>query len=277
MNTESAVRLGTPPPTELSEARLILHLAVQPLAAAAYALLPARDDHTQSSIVWDAERRRFVGHELPLGRRTFLDPLALRLGVQDEEGREVASFPVVGATLEELFADLAEVLDAPKLSLPTYDLPDSPLTSGARFAAPEANALEELVRWFELGFDLLPEFARARLNDAPLRGWPHHFDFAALHSLDPDLDPEKARSINVGLSPGDCTYDEPYLYVTPYPAPKGALLPPVPHGHWHTEGYTAAILPGSELAAAGSGAEQRAVAEAFLGSATDASFTLLER
>ena len=277
MSTEPAARLGTPPPTELSEARLVLHFAAQPLVAAAYALLPARDDHVQSSVGWDAERRRFIGHELPEGRRAFLDPLALRLGVQDEEAREMASFPVVGATLDELSADLAEVLEAPELTLPSYDLPDSPFASGATFPAPPEGSVEELVRWFELGAGLVSEVARARFGGAPLRGWPHHFDFAALHSLDPDLDPETARSINVGLSPGDGTCDEPYLYVTPYPAPSADALPKLAHGRWHTEGYIAAVLTGSEMVAAGSAAEQRAVAEAFLASATDAAFALLER
>ncbi len=277
MNTEPAVRLGTPPPTDLSAARVALHFAVQPLAAAAYALLPARDDHVQSSIGWDAERRRFVGQELPQGRRAFLDPLALRLGVQDDAAREVASFPVAGATLEDLFADLAQVLDAPQLSLPTYDLPDSPLTSGAPFSAPGPQALQELVRWFELGASLVPQHSRAYLNDAPMRGWPHHFDLAALHSLDPTLDPEQARSINVGLSPGDDAYEEPYLYVTPYPAPKAAVLPPLLHGHWHTESYTAAILTATEIVAAGSAGDQHTLSEAFLENATDLALSLLDR
>ena len=34
------------------------------------------------------------------------------------------------------------------------------------------------------------------------RGWPHRFDIGLLISFDPAADPEEARSIGIGLSPG---------------------------------------------------------------------------
>lgn len=54
------------------------------------------------------------------------------------------------------------------------------------------------------------------------------------------------RSVGVGLSPGDSGYPEPYVYVTPWPYPTGEL-PALPWGHWHTEGWTGAVLRGSAL------------------------------
>ena len=58
---------------------------------------------------------------------------------------------------------------------------------------------------------------------------------------------EDGRSVNVGLSPGDGAYREPYWYVTPWPAPARKARPTLPVGHWHTEGFTAAVLPASRI------------------------------
>ena len=52
-----------------------------------------------------------------------------------------------------------------------------------------------------------------------MRTWPHHYDSATLILLDPAETGEDARSINVGMSPGDGSYAEPYWYVTPWPPP----------------------------------------------------------
>jgi len=79
--------------------------------------------------------------------------------------------------------------------------------------------------------------------------WPHHFDIATLITLDVDEpDPETARSINVGLSPGDESYDEPYFYVTPWPEPREPEKEVLAGGGlWHKEDFTAAVLPASRL------------------------------
>ena len=87
-------------------------------------------------------------------------------------------------------------------------------------------------------------------------------------SLDSD------RSIGVGMSPGDGAYDEPYWYVTPYPIPDGVSLAPLGGGgHWHTEGWTGAVLNASSLES--DGAQQARQLAEFLQSAFDASEALL--
>ena len=61
---------------------------------------------------------------------------------------------------------------------------------------------------------------------------------------------ESARSIGVGLSPGDETYAQPYFYVSPWPAPKNPKLPALPPGgHWHTKDFFAAVATADELLA----------------------------
>jgi hypothetical protein len=84
---------------------------------------------------------------------------------------------------------------------------------------------------------------------------------------------EHARSVNAGFSPGDEHYDEPYFYVSPYPYPDPAELPPLPAlGHWHVEGFTAAIAPASRILEA---KDHQTAAEAFLAAAVAAAMTAL--
>jgi hypothetical protein len=46
-------------------------------------------------------------------------------------------------------------------------------------------------------------------------------------------------------------YAEPYFYVSPWPYPPPAKLPPLPEpGRWHTTGFTAAVLPAQRILAA---------------------------
>ena len=86
------------------------------------------------------------------------------------------------------------------------------------------------------------------------RIWPHHFDLGALMPLTDD----GKRTIGVGFSPGDASFDQPYFYCSPYPAPEaGASLPPLAVGKWTIDGFTSAILTAEELT--NSGSQQEAV------------------
>ena len=60
--------------------------------------------------------------------------------------------------------------------------------------------------------------------------WPHHFDIATLVKLE-DGQPANARSIGVGVSPGDEYYAQPYVYVSPWPRFDAGKLPDLPPYH----------------------------------------------
>jgi hypothetical protein len=85
-------------------------------------------------------------------------------------------------------------------------------------------------------------------------------------------DGDEAPSLGLGLSPGDEGIPEPYFYVTPWPPPgPGEPLPDLPApGRWHREGWTGAVLTGTEVVAAGDGGAQAARASAFLAEAVSA-------
>src|SRR5262249_44003157 len=154
---------------------------------------------------------------------------------------------------------------------------------GARFDA-DAAALAELERWFANAFVLVTELAaaglppggsppdpmtRGRTDAIPVACWPHHFDVGSIFLLDRKDDASgdpRGRQIGFGVSPGDHFYEEPYLYVTPYPIPAKVSLPPLAvGGAWHRAGFTGAVLTGTTIAAAG--AKQHHLARRFFDSA----------
>jgi len=274
-------RLGAVRPGELVDTRLALHYAAQPLAAAAYALLPMKEDHSHTNLLWDAARRRFGGRELPSGGRCFLDPVEGRLGVIARDGAEVDALAVEGQTLPELLGEFGELLRRAGegletgLLVPEYDLPESTLGERGPFPALAGAEARELTSWFHNAAGSLAGLSNTRLGGAEVRCWPHHFDLAALLVLDPDKSSEEARSVGAGFSPGDGTYAEPYFYVSPWPYPAAASLPELPAGaRWHTEGFTAAVLKGSDVVDADA-SEQGERVELALRSSVDACLDLL--
>ncbi len=279
MNTDSWSPLGRIAPTELVEARLSLHYAAQPLAAAAYALLPMQEDHHHTNLLWSRARSALVGRPLPRAGRAFLEPAALRIGVLAPSG-EAASLELGGLRLGEAFDAFAELLRergeaVPEagLELPDYDLPEARVASSEPFSPREAQAgaLEELARWFQNAEQALQPVATQALDGAELRGWPHHFDLAALLALEGD------RFVGAGFSPGDGSYAEPYFYVSPWPKPPEDRLPALPEGaHWHTEGFTSAVLPATRLVQQASPAEQERTVSTFLESAVARSLELVD-
>lgn len=127
-----------------------------------------------------------------------------------------------------------------------------------------------LARWFADGDAQLRPLAASWPGAAPVRVWPHHFDIGSVLPLG-DGHGEDAPSIGAGLSPGDDGIPEPYLYVTPWPAPPADALPSLPAGgRWHREGWTGAVLTGGEIVAAGEGTAQAEAARAFLAGMVEA-------
>ena len=156
-------------------------------------------------------------------------------------------------------------LDAP---LP-YMLPER---SGGGAYAVDAEPLGQLATWFSNANGALGavrgEIAARKLDAPPVRCWPHHFDLDTLVTVAPD------RTSGVGFEPGDDYYDEPYFYVSLYPAPDAATLPPLPAiGHWHAKNFTAAIAPAHRIVAAN---DQGGAVAAFLRVATDATIAALK-
>jgi hypothetical protein len=261
--------VGAVPPKGLVEARLRLHHAAQLVAAVGRSLAPAQADDGHTSLEWRRSPRGLVGQDVPgpvaWRASLWLEELAVVLRVGDTE---VGTLGLLGQTRDEAFAWLvtkAKDLGAPagKLTLAApYSLPDHALARGGAFEALADGSFAELGHWFANGDAVLRGAAEGWARAAAVRVWPHHFDVGSVLPLGTGGG-DDAPSLGIGLSPGDESIAEPYFYVTAWPA--RASLPELPAGgHWHREGWTGAVLTGSEIVAAGDGAAQAATAYAFL-------------
>jgi hypothetical protein len=230
-------------PRTLTDARLQLHWAAQVAATPGRTLSPPRADDSQTSFRW-AGAALVQEDEFRAGLR--MRDLVLLLG-----DREV---PLDGRTIDDAFAWLAAQL--PGLRKQFDDpLPGHPVAEGAPFSRRDAEAFEELSRYYGEAARLL----KAIHDD--VRCWPHHFDIATLLEFD------GGKSIGAGLSPGDESCDEPYWYVNHSPRTSHRNFPPLAGGGtWHTEGWLGAILPAS----------RNGDAKAFLDSAVAASRMLID-
>jgi hypothetical protein len=239
-------------PAALVAARTLAHRAAQWPARAARANLPPAADDSHTALEWDAERAALVSRPLNEGLRVGLRVAAHELVLV--RGAKAESLALAGTPDGEAGRWLDERLAREGLK-PTsgaklpYEVPAALLPRPLE----EAPRLAALAGWFAAAAELL-ESVRARYSrftpgPGPVRCWPHHFDIAVLVALEPG-DPEHAKSIGIGVSPGDDTYGQPYLYVSPYPRPDTGDLPALPPGgRWHTQDFFAAVATGTDLLA----------------------------
>ena len=238
------------------------HHALQWLGRAGAAYVSPQPDYGHTNLGWDDALDGFTTHLFKDGARLGLKISDLTLVSQIGAGTaRVQSFPLNGRKDAQARRWLGEQLGAQGLDAsgldapPTYEIPPHAIAQGAAYdAAGLKDALAELAAWFanaDRSLDRIHEqMTGRRLAPSPVRCWPHHFDLATLIALTARK-PEPGY-VGAGLSPGDGYYDEPYFYVSVYPQPEKAMLPPLPKlGHWHTHEFTAAIAPAHKIVAAG--------------------------
>jgi len=260
----------------LSAARLQAHHATQWLARAARAYVPARPDDSHTSLGWDDAFGGLMSHPLPDGTRLGLRiaDLTLALCAADTPTPQDV-FPLGGRNDPDACAWLMghagmRNLDPGALETPLpYMLADR--STGGTYLV-DAESLGQLAVWFANASAALgavrDRLAAQGLDAPPVRCWPHHFDLDTLVTVAP------GRTSGVGFEPGDDYYDEPYFYVSVYPAPDGGRLPALPPiGQWHTQNFTAAVAPAQRILRSNDPGGDVA---AFLRAATDATIAALK-
>ena len=277
--------LGNKAPTALAKARAFAHHAAQWPGKAARANLAALPDDSHAGLTWDGGRSALFSQPLPAGdaevrvglRLAGLALIVMRgqlvLDTYELAGRRES---MVGVWLDSALRALG-LQPASSVTLP-YTIPSHAVARGSPYSfSGESEAFDELVRWFGAAADVLEEVRTgyAGAQPGPALCWPHHFDIATLVSLATGGG-ETARSVNIGVSPGDHYYPQPYVYVSPTPHLKATALPPLPPpGHWHTQGFVAAVATAEQILAledrrAGLLAFVRAACEVGSGRAPDA-------
>jgi hypothetical protein len=247
------------PPAQLVNARLLSHAAVQWASRAARANLEAALDDSHSNLGWSVEHTALLSHEMGADSRYqigFSFATASLLWLVD--GQSVDTLPIADNSDKAagLWCDthlMAVDLKPTGEAIMPYALDAveyAQLTSDG--IAAELACLGAWYAWTQAQLERLVNVHGAKAVSPPtIRCWPHHFDIATLFSLEGG-DAEHAKSIGVGLSPGDGSYVQPYLYCNPWPVP-GSLPPAAQPMHWHTDGFTSLVCPASRLEAAGDG------------------------
>lgn len=275
--------LGAVAPDALVDARLQLHQAAQVVASAGVSFLEPQSDDSHPNMGWVETLDALVGRCLPgADAHVGLRPADLTLLLVDRSGESSDELGLDGRTLEDGYAWLAAATlragvtrSAGGITRATYEIPSHATGSGAPFSIASSAAFAELARWFANGQRALVALASRTPGASEVRCWPHHFDLGALAVVATETDGSLAKSIGIGLSPGDDGYAEPYWYVSPWPYPEPSALPALESGgHWHTEGYTSAILTGSDLVA-GPPESQAERLDSFLADAVDTSRRIL--
>jgi|KBSMisStaDraftv2_1062788.scaffolds.fasta_scaffold13675_4 hypothetical protein len=258
---------------QLTQARLAAHYAVQWLARAARAYIEPKADDSHTNLGWDRMLGGVVTHPLPDGSRLALrisdltlllsGPHASELSLKNRSDVDIRAW--LGPRLSTKGLD-PFALDK---QLP-YDMPASPIAGGGRYLPDDLeSALGELSGRYDNASraldDMRQQLVARGLRAPPVRCWPHHFDLDMLIYFS-TRNSVNTRTMGVGFSPGDEYYDEPYFYVSIYPAPLVTTLPALPVGHWHSHHFTAAIATAGSIL---DESDQGAAVGSFLRSATD--------
>lgn len=273
--------LGRAEPDRLVDARLQLHWAAQVVASVGYTFVEEMPAWAHLSLSFDDGRLVSQQTSTDPPFRAALDPATLEIVVFDAEGEIFDSATANNRTLEEAYSWLTNAIErylgeSVSLTRPDHDIPAHPISSRARFALRPGKHFHELSAWYHNAKLVIGRVVADREGASPLRCWPHHFDIASLITLDPDMDPDSARSIGVGLSPGDAGSDQPYFYVTPWPYPTAVDLPPLASGGtWQTLGWTGALLKADRVLEHTTAEGQMKAVEAFLTGAVDACYDFL--
>jgi hypothetical protein len=228
-----------PVTSSMPDSRLQLHWAAQAAAGVGRTLVPPRPDDSHTSFTWSASLGALLQETVSGAQAGLRIADFSAIVVQDRD--VTRSLALHGVTLDEVFTFFEEAFGA-SLKRPDVELPGHPVANGAQFdAAPDD--LAELARHYA-NAALVCDGAFEEATDT--RCWPHHFDIATLLTLSGKG--EHAKTIGAGLSPGDNSYEEPYYYVNGWPYPDAVQLPALRRGHWHTTGWTGAVLTAGELA-----------------------------
>lgn len=261
---------------QLTEARIQLHYAIQPLASVSNALA----DISHKGISWD-DRLGFTT-QIMINAKSYhvtLDPITFTLKLLSHRYQVISAFALSEHTFSEAFywiRALVEGLGGEKesitpISYPPNDFPYSELSRGSAFNLNRLTAT--LAEQYANANLILQELVQQESMASKVRIWPHHFDIATLIAIPDDMT-MKSKSIGVGLSSGDSSYEQPYWYVTPYPYPDDiSNLPDLDgNGNWHSKNWVGAVLMSSLFGNPNVSNQQ---VKAFLNSAIAACKTLL--
>ena len=257
---------------ELAKTRKQIHQAAQLPAITGRCLNPKDSGDAFAALYWDNEQNVLSSQPWEKsGFRSILSISDFELVIIEEKKGSNDSFKLNGKTYDEAFNWLKEKLnslgfegDKLNKSQP-YQIPEYPTAKGEPFKQINNATFTELQNYFSNAAFVLENLMTKQKGASKVLCWPHHFDIATLITIEKNPDPEKTKTIGVGLSPGDESYNEPYFYVSPWPYPenKNDVLK-LDHGHWHDKGWFGGVLTATEIIKQKDKSKQLKIAEIFI-------------
>lgn len=275
-STAAWSELGAIPTDRLTETRLQLHWAAQPVMAFADCALERRSDDGQSNLGWRGDLMALVSRPRPEGLAAGLSLIDMDLLIFDHDDAVIDRLKLDGRTtdgavswLERGLAAHTGVIPGRPIRIRDYEMPDHGVAKGERFRINDREPLIELAGWLSAGWTALEELVARDATWAEVRCWPHHFDLGTLKTIG-------SSSIGAGMSFGDSWYPEPYFYVNPYGLGQPHADPPKLEsgGSWHTHGWFGAVLTAATVVKLPADSREPAVSS-FLRSAVDAATKLV--
>ncbi len=257
-DTDAWTRLADVPPDALVDATLELHWATRLLAAAGQTFVSPRDDDSHRAMTWDEGLRGFMGEAFTDGYpfRLGLSVEDLTLRLLDRTDATLGELALGGATLDDAYAWLRTGLSqymggtGPVIERPDFEIPAHRVGEGRPFSRGPVGERRALAALYGGAAALLDEVVVRTAGASPVRCWPHHFDIATLAVVRPARGTDPARTVGVGMAPMGGGYESWYWYVTPFPYPPAAALPALEApAAWHVEGWTGAVLRGTDIVA----------------------------
>ena len=271
--SENWKNLGNLDPVSLVNSRHQLHQAVQLVAAVGRNYhLPEKGDPF-GTVKWLPDINGLAGWAVDTSSGKIkcalnFDNFTLQFLV---DGIPEQSISLDGKLDQTILQEMQNALDSlglngSKLDFNNpYKIPEYKIGQSQGYAS-NRKEFKEFSKYFVNANAVLQALAANFEGASDVECWPHHFDIATLIKLSDTADPETSSSIGVGLSPGDESYQEPYFYISPWPYPGLNIkrLPKLSVGHWHTEGFVAAVLTGTTLVQEGRGNNQINAVSKFL-------------
>ena len=238
---------------QISNAREVVHEAIQIIASTGISYVQKREDDSHTNCEWSRSLKSFVGNLFGKDNKICLalNVSELQLLLIKENWTIIEEFNLNGKSLDDVIQWLKKNfinngLDFNKFTLEKhYKIPVNTIFEGDKFKVENKQAFQELSDYYANADLILRSYISEIPNATPVRCWPHHFDIATLLNIAN----ENLQSIGIGMSPGDFNNQEPYFYVTmwPYPDLQKIVLPDISIGNWNFDGWIGSSLLASEI------------------------------
>ncbi|GEM_PF-2374351 len=255
-----------------------LHAALQLVALSPRSYLPESAEDEYANLSWNQKRKSFFSKHFGPKKniQTSLLVAEFKLEILVEE-IVFDAILINGKTYQMLQDWIVSRLQ--RLQVDTskfnpaipYQLEEIEIEQESKFQGPDNQALKDISSYYQNAYVSFKKFSEEIIQKKKeINIWPHHFDMSIKVPI------EQNKTIELGLSPGDQYYPEPYFYGLMSSEVEFSSIrenPPIV-GHWHTQKWKGLVLPASQFILETEHLEQQIIID-FLKNAYDISKRLL--